>query len=198
MTLNYTSPIFLTIIVLVLQGERLRTLGFLAIVCGFLGVLMLLRPSFESGNWAGELIGLGSGFFAGIAIYCTRQLGKMGESSARIVFYYMLICCICSSVWMVIGSVGEISAQGVLWILGMALFGRGGQLAMTRAYSISKSVAVSGLAYSAVIFTCAFGVLFWRESLDEMAWWGIALIVLGGIIAAKSNHGQSSLEPSES
>lgn len=191
MTLNYTSPIFLTLIVLFVQRSRPGFFGHLAIAVGFLGVMILLRPSFEDENWVGEVMGLGSGFLAGVAIHHARQLGKKGEPSARIVFYFMLVCSLCSGAWMIASGLPEMSWTAGLWILGVGVFGTGGQLAMTRAYSISHSATVSGLAYSTVMFTSVFGSIFLDESLDGVAWLGIALIVLGGILATDSNRVQS-------
>lgn len=192
MTLNYTSPIFLTLIVLLVHQSRPGFFGHLAIAIGFLGVMILLRPSFEDENWVGEVIGLGSGFLAGVAIHHARQLGKLGEPSARIVFYFMLVCSLCSGAWMIASGSPEMSWTTVIWILGVGLFGTGGQLAMTRAYSISHSATVSGLAYSTVMFTSVFGSIFLDESLDIAAWLGIGLIVLGGIFATASNQSRTS------
>ncbi len=195
MTLNYTSPIFLTVVALVLHRDRMRWAGYLAIVSGFLGVVLLLQPAIYGNDWIGELLGLGSGFLAGIAIYHARQLGKLGESAARIVFYFMLTCTICSASWMAATGVSELSWTVAIWILGVGVFGTGGQLAMTRAYSISHSVAVSSLAYSTVLFTCIFGVLFLGDTIGMAAWAGIALIVLGGIVAAHANLVRTPAEP---
>lgn len=194
MTLNYTSPIFLTAIALLLHRSRMRRAGYLAIACGFIGVVLLLRPTIHGNDWIGELLGLGSGFLAGIAIYHTRQLGKMGEPSSRIVFYFMLICSICSASWMIVSGISEISLTTAIWILGVGLLGTSGQLAMTRAYSISHSVAVSSLTYSTILFTCVFGVLLFGDAFDVTAWIGIALIVVGGVVATYSDRAQSSAE----
>lgn len=194
MTLNYTSPIFLTAIAFALHQNRMRRAGYLAIASGFVGVALLLRPTLHGNDWAGELLGLGSGFLAGIAIYHTRQLGKMGEPSSRIVFYFMLICSICSASWMIVSGISELSMTTAIWILGVGLLGTGGQLAMTRAYSISHSVAVSSLTYCTILFTCLFGILFFGDSFDTIAWIGIALIVFGGIVATYSDRPQPSAE----
>jgi drug/metabolite transporter (DMT)-like permease len=195
MTLNYTSPIFLAVVALVLQRDRMRRTGYLAIASGFIGVALLLRPTIHSNDWVGECLGLGSGFLAGIAIYHTRQLGRMGEPSSRIVFYFMLICLICSGSWMIVSGISDISLTTAIWILGVGLLGTGGQLAMTRAYSITHSVAVSSLTYSTILFTCVFGVLLFGDSFDLAASIGIALIVFGGIIASYSDRTRSSAEP---
>lgn len=194
MTLNYTSPIFLTVIALILDRNRMRWVGYLAIASGFFGVVLLLRPTVYGNDWIGEAFGLGSGLLAGFAIYHMRQLGKMGESPARIVFYFMLICTICAAAWLAVSGISAISWTTLGWIVGVASFGTGGQLAMTRAYSVSHSVAVSSLAYSTVLFTCVFGVAYFGDSLDATAWIGVALIVFGGIFASISSQTRPAAE----
>ena len=67
-TLNYTSAIFLALY-LALSGMRL-TVGILgALLLGLAGVGLLLRPTLDSGQWVGGLIGLGSGVLAGMAYF---------------------------------------------------------------------------------------------------------------------------------
>lgn len=188
MTLNYTSPLFLALLAAVLLGEKPRPLGLLAIACGFVGVALLLQPSFAGNSLAGQLVGLLSGFLAGCAYYCTRQLGRLGEPSSRVVFYFMLVSTACGGVWVGIAGFSNVTWPGALALLGVGLFATGGQLAMTRAYAASRSVAVSGLAYSTVVFTCLFGALFWNERLTAGEWLAIGVIVLSGVGAAHANR----------
>ena len=70
-----------------------------------------------------------------------------------------------------------------LLLLGVASFATAAQLAMTRAYSRGKTMMSAALAYSTVIFSSLFGVLFWGEVMDAWAWLAIGLIILSGIAA---------------
>lgn len=60
-TLNYTSPLFLALILAVWAGERVRSALIAALVLGLAGVALLLRPSFASEQWLGGLAALASG-----------------------------------------------------------------------------------------------------------------------------------------
>jgi S-adenosylmethionine uptake transporter len=70
-----------------------------------------------------------------------------------------------------------------LLLLGVASFATVAQLAMTRAYTRGKTLMSAALAYSTVIFSSLFGVLFWGEVLEGSAWLAIGLIILSGIAA---------------
>ena len=60
-----------------------------------------------------------------------------------------------------------------LLLLGVACFATVAQLAMTRAYSRGKTLMSAALAYSTVIFSSLFGMLFWGEVMDAASWLAI-------------------------
>ena len=73
-TLNYTSPIWLALLSTLLLGERFRPRLVLAIVVGFAGIALLLRPTMSAENAHAGLIGLASGFFAACAYVNVKKL----------------------------------------------------------------------------------------------------------------------------
>jgi len=181
-TLNYTSAIFLAIY-LALAGMRLRAgiLGALAV--GLFGVVMLLRPTLHAEQLVGGLIGLGSGVLAGMAYFSVRELGARGEPETRTVFYFSLVSSVCAGIWLAFSDIHAVDLRSGLLLLGVACFATVAQLAMTRAYTRGKTLMSAALAYSTVIFSSLFGMLFWGEVLDGAAWLAIGLIILSGIAA---------------
>src|SRR5574343_1896014 len=181
-TRNYTSAIFLALY-LALAGLRLRKgmLGALAI--GLIGVGLLLKPTLHADQLVGGLIGLASGVMAGMAYFSVRQLGARGESETRTVFYFSLVSSICAAVWLAFSERHPIDPHSGLLLLGVASFATAAQLAMTRAYSRGKTLVSAALAYSTVIFSSLFGMLFWGEVMDASSWLAVGLIVASGIAA---------------
>jgi S-adenosylmethionine uptake transporter len=182
-TLAYTSPLFLTIYLVVLGKTRLRNgmLGALAI--GFIGVALLLRPTLRADQILGGLIGLGGGMMAGLAYYNVKELGERGEAEERTVFYFALLSTVVSGVWMTLFEFHPVDLNGGLLLLGVAGFGTLAQLAMTRAYKRGRTLMAASLAYSTVIFASLFGVLVWQETLSPAAWLAIGLIIASGVAA---------------
>ena len=182
-TLNYTSAIFLALY-LALVGMRLTSgmLGALAI--GLLGVVLLLKPSFHAEQLTGGLIGLGSGALAGMAYFSVRELGARGESETRTVFYFSLVSSLCSGVWLAFSQRHAVDVHSGLLLLGVGGFATVAQLAMTRAYTRGKTLLSATLAYSTVIFSSIFGMIFWGENMDWSAWVAVVLIVLSGVAAS--------------
>ena len=181
-TLNYTSAIFLAIY-LALSGMRMRAGILGALIVGLVGVALLLKPSFHADQLVGGLIGLGSGVLAGMAYFSVRELGARGEPETRTVFYFSLVSSVCAGVWLIFSELHAVNLKSGLLLLGVAGFATVAQLAMTRAYTRGKTLMSAALAYSTVIFSSLFGVLFWGEVLDASGWLAIGLIILSGIAA---------------
>ena len=181
-TLNYTSAIFLAIY-LALAGMRMSGGILGALLVGLLGVAMLLKPTLHADQLSAGLIGLGSGVLAGMAYFSVRELGARGEPETRTVFYFSLVSSVCAGLWLLFGELHAVNLRSGLLLLGVASFATAAQLAMTRAYTRGKTLLSAALAYSTVIFSSLFGVLFWGEVLDASAWFAIALIILSGIAA---------------
>jgi drug/metabolite transporter (DMT)-like permease len=188
-TLNYTSPLFLALILAVWAGERVRGTLILALALGLAGVVLLLRPSIASEQWLGGLAALASGASAGIAYYNVRQLGRLGEPEWRTVFYFSLASTLIGLPWLIASqTVHEPGVQDALLVLGVGGFGALAQLAMTRAYKHGKPLVSASLAYSTVIFASLFGMLLWDEVLPWPSWLGIGLIVASGLIATAQSR----------
>lgn len=188
-TLNYTSPLFLAVILVVWSGERVRPVLFLALAIGLAGVALLLRPVLASEQWLGALAALASGAGAGIAFYNVRQLGRLGEPEWRVVFYFSLISALGGLPWALASDpFHSISGTGVMLILGVGGFGALAQLALTRAYKHGKTLVAASLAYSTVVFSSLFGIWIWDEVLPPSSWLAIGLIVASGLLASAQSR----------
>lgn len=185
-TLNYTSPLFLVAYLVIFGRMRMPPSMVGALLVGFLGVALLLKPTFAASQWLGGIIGLGSGVLAGLAFFNVRALGALGEPESRTVFYFSLLSSFGAVLWM--GFFGGFSFQavdfkGALLLGGVGCFATFAQLAMTRSYRQGSAIVSASLAYSAVIFASFFGAAFWGERLGFDAWLAIALITSSGIVA---------------
>jgi drug/metabolite transporter (DMT)-like permease len=185
MALSYTSPLFLAILSNILLREKFRLPLVAVIVLGFIGVALLLRPTFEGANAHAAFIGLASGFFAACAYVNVKKLGDAGEPEWRVVFYFGLAGTIGSALFQagVVHEFHPITASNTPYLLGLGLAATLAQLAMTRAYHSGKTLVVGAFAYSTVLFSAIAGVVFFNEVLPPIAWAGMAIIVVSGILA---------------
>ncbi len=188
-TLNYTSPLFLALILAVWAGERVRRGLFVALALGLAGVTLLLRPSLEAAQWLGGAAALASGAGAGLAYFHVRQLGRLGEPEWRTVFYFSLAAAVIGLPWLVSGpALHAVDGRTAWLVLGVGGFGALAQLAMTRAYKRGRTLVSASLAYSTVVFASLFGALLWDEMLPPSAWLAIGMIVVSGLLASAQSR----------
>ncbi len=184
-TLNYTSPIFFVVWQMLLRGFRPTKLAWVALLIGFVGVALLLRPSIDGDHLFGAVLGLISGGLAGLAYFHIRQLGALGEPEWRTVFYFSLFSALGASLWVGWHGFHWPEPTDMAWLIGAGIFATGAQLALTRAYRLGKTVFANALAYTTVIFASLFGWLFFGERIDALGWAAIGLIMLSGVIASR-------------
>lgn len=184
-TLNYTSPLFLAVLMVVIVKEHFHAPLTIAISLGFVGMILLLHPTFERNQLIPGLLGLISGFFAGVAMLNVRELSRSGEPEWRIVFYFSLIATLISGVAMLFDTIHAITLQMMFILLALGSTATLAQLALTRAYSTGKTLVASSLSYSAVVFATLFGIVLWHENLSLGSWTGMALIIASGVASLK-------------
>ena len=184
-TLNYTSPLFLALFTTMILRERPHLPLTLAILLGFAGVALLLRPTLHQEQLVTGLMGLASGFLAGIAYLNVKQLGQMGEPSFRVVFYFTLLSTVGGGLWMMVHTFHAVTPLNFLLLLGLGVTATLAQLAMTRAYREGDTLVVGSLAYSTVVFASLWGIALWGEVLPVAGWLGILLIIVSGVAASR-------------
>ena len=159
--------------------------GFYAVLAaGFVGGVFLLQPTLARDQWLGAAFGLGSGIISSIAYLNVRRLGELGEPEWRTVFYFSALSALGGLPWLLLANpFHAIDLRGWLLLLGVGGFGVLAQLCMTAAYKRGKTLVSASLAYSTVVFSGAFGMLLWDETLPWSGWLGVVLIVASGVLA---------------
>jgi len=190
-TLNYTSALFLALLMPLMLHEKPKPILYAMVLLGFIGVVLLLKPNFAKQDLIAGAVGLLSGFGAAFAYVHVKQLGNLGEPDWRTVFYFTLISTVASGVWMLLQTYTPLSWQDMPTLLGLGISATIAQLAMTRAYRTGKTLTVASLAYTTVIFASLFGVLFWQEALSFSEYIAIGVIIFSGIISANSTNRRS-------
>lgn len=185
-TLNYTSPLFLALLLTFWQREKPHWPLLSALLLGFAGLILLLRPTLHADQLLTGLLGLGSGFLAGVAYFNLRQLGRLGEPDWRTVFYFTLVSSLGAGVVASVTGWHRVDLQAAGVLLGLGITATFAQLALTRAYRLGNALTVGGLAYSTVVFASLLGVLWWREVLPAGAWLGMGLIVASGVMSLRA------------
>jgi S-adenosylmethionine uptake transporter len=190
MTLNYMSSIWVaafllggTLMVGRVQDMRRQGPIVLTVMAGFVGVVMILRPTFEQDQLYAGLIGLLSGLGAALAYIQVAALGRMGEPEARTVLYFSIGTAWTGAIGMWMEGPSEWVWPHAGWLLPMGLLAALGQLCMTKAYSSGATLVVANLQYSGIVFAALYGLFLFGDQIPLVGWAGMALIIASGIAA---------------
>ncbi len=178
--LNYSLPLFMPFVEKAWLGEQAPPRVWRALVVGFAGLLLILRPGLGLFN-PYALFGVASAILAAVAQVGIRRLTRT-EPAARIVFYFAALATLVSALpLLVTRRVPEPWLWGVL--LAMGVLATLAQLSLTRAYAHAPAAQVGPFIYSSVVFAGLIDGLFWGEWPDALFLTGATLVCAAGVLA---------------
>ena len=187
MTLNYMSSVWIAAFLVggTLLLGRVQKQGplVLTVMLGFVGVVLMLRPTIDQNQAFAELIGLLSGMSAAFAYMQVTALARVGEPETRTVFYFAVGSALAGAVGMVVAGMTPWAWKSALWLIPVGVLASLGQLCMTRAYSHGATLVVANLQYSGIVFAVIYSVTLFGDPIPLMGWVGMGLIVVSGIAA---------------
>lgn len=190
-TLNYMSSVWIAAFLLggalLVQGRNapIKQQGplFLAVLAGFAGVAMMLRPTLNEDQFVGAFVGLLSGIFSAFAYLQVAALSRAGEPESRTVFYFSIGAVLAGALGMVFVGASTWHWPSALWLLPIGLLAVFGQLCMTRAYASGATLVVANLQYSGIVFAGIYSLTIFGDQLPLIGWLGMGLIIVSGIAA---------------
>lgn len=200
MTLNYLSSVWIAAFLVggtlmatagLKGGERARVPSqgplVLAILASFAGVVMLLRPAIDQNQAFAGVVGLLSGLGAAFAYMQVMAISRMGEPEIRTVFYFAVGTAVAGALGMGVTGLSPWNWQQALWLPPLGILASLGQLAMTKAYSMSQNqgatLMVANLQYAGIVFAALYGVMLFGDQIPLMGWAGMGLIIVSAIVA---------------
>ncbi len=189
MTLNYMSSVWMALFLLggaVLMGaQKLDWRLMAAVLLGFVGVALILRPTLDQQQLWHGLAGLLSGMIAAMAYLQVSALGRAGEPELRVVFYFSMGGCAAGAVITGIteGGLQTHTLRGAALLLAVGLLATTAQVCLTRAYAIGRPLVNACLQYLGIVFSFGYGMLLFKDPLTWLAALGMLLIIGAGIAA---------------
>ena len=177
----FAAPIFVTALSVPLLREHVGPRRWTAVVVGFLGVLIMVRPGGDLFQWS-ALIVLGAVICYSLMIILVRVLGRT-ESASSIVFYYSLFSSIIAGAclpffWQ------TPSFEHLMLLIATGLVGGTAQLCLTAAYARAKVAIIAPFEYSAMLWAVIFGFFFFAELPGVEVWMGAPVVIASGLYIA--------------
>ncbi len=175
----HTTPIFMTILSVLILRETVGLHRWSAVVCGFVGMLLVVKPGTGMVE-SGSIFMLGAALLIACTTIIIRYL-SIRDDPVCITFYFTLTGIIVSSLG--IPWLGWKTAPlfDLLLLTAVGLLGGLAQYMMTLSYRHAEIGMVAPLKYLTIAFGGFYGYLIWQELPDFQSIIGIAIIALAGI-----------------
>ncbi len=199
-----TAPIFTTLIAFFVFRESIGCRGWLAVLVGFCGVLLVAQPfaseEFHTGfDTKNCLLGVLCGFFSAMSVVSARKLRHF-YTTEKIALSFMAVGTLVPLASMMIGKfyapkeldfiICEFSLpnlKSMIFIVVMGILGALYQIHLTKSYGIAKKAGiVAGVSYLDVIFSLILGLFLGDSFPSVMVFMGILGIISSGIILVLS------------
>jgi drug/metabolite transporter (DMT)-like permease len=182
----FASPIFVTALAPAFLGEQVGWRRWVAVIVGFSGVLLMIRPDGNPLVWS-ALLALGATFFLSLRDMITRRMSGT-ESSNAIMFFSTAFIGFCGAMtlplgWFIPGighwRVPNLEEFGILALTGI-LQGTG-QYFMVTAFLLAEAVVVVPFRYFSLIFAAIYGFLLFGDVPGFAMLSGAAVVIASGL-----------------
>jgi len=184
-TLIFAMPVFVTALSALVLREPVGWRRWSAVLFGFLGVLVVVRPGFGAFQLA-SLLPVATAFVYALLMLSARWVDPR-ESVWTLMLYLvgagaLLSALIAPFVWVM-------PKLEDLWLfVGIAAFGTVGITLMTQAFRFAPAAVVAPFDYTALIWATLLGYLLWAEIPDLATYAGAAIIIASGIYIVWREH----------
>jgi len=180
--LSYSTPLFVTIGAVLVLGEIVRARRWTAVIVGFLGVLVIVRPGSADFS-AGSLVALLAAVASASVAISIKFLSRTEHPDAIVLWTTML--------WVPLSLVPALTVwetpAGItwLWIVLAGFLGTTAHMCWTRALRLGEASMLTPISFLQVIVVAVFGWFLFGETLDRWTVMGAAVIFASNVYIAR-------------
>jgi len=181
-SLSYAAPLFITVLSIFLLSEKVGVFRWLAVLIGFVGVIIIAEPGFKGMNY---LYFLPLIFCIGMA-FVTITIRKLSTTEPiwLISIFFTITISIAGLATIPMGWIMPNFQDFILLAL-IGVTGGSANLFLTQSYKLSEVSLVAPLKYLALVFAIGFGYLIWNEIPTVKTLVGASLVILASLIIFK-------------
>ena len=185
--MTFAGPIFVTLLSIFFLNEKVRRKRWIAVGLGFVGVLIISRPGFESLNYYYLFPIIFCIGFAAVCIFI-RKLTLYGESVWLIAFYFTLTSGLFGLATFPFGGWLMPSMNDFILLVLIGIFGSVANLLLTQSYKLAEVSLTTPLKYLSLVFAIVFGFFIFQEIPSTWTIFGSLLIVISSLIIFTREH----------
>lgn len=183
----FVEPIILTILASIFLGETIGWRRYTACGVGFIGAMIVIRPSFEEVGLV-AILPVITAFCVAVFALMTRALAPR-ENPWAMQFQMSLWGIPICAMLLIFGNVSQIpflafswpDATVFLWLVGVGFFASLSGILAVYAYRVAPASVLAPMQYFEIVSATLFGWLVFADFPDAVKWLGIAIIVGSGL-----------------
>ena len=185
--IEFTTPVWTALIAALVLSERLNRGRIVAVVLGFLGILIILRPGVTSIE-PGALAVLAAAVGFAIVLVATKALIKT-DSALTILLYMSLIQLPIGAVMAALEWTTP-NLQQLFWLLAVGAFGMSAHYCMARALALADATIVVPMDFMRLPLIVLVGFVLYDESANLLVLLGAVIIFAGNYYSIRREHRQ--------
>ena len=183
LTLAFIAPLVTTALSTIILGENVGIKRWSAVIVGFIGSLVVIRPGLIEFNLA-TFAALGTGFFYGVYLIITRKLHTV-DNPLLTLLITGIVGAIISSLFVPIIWV-NLSQSQWLWLALMGIFACLGHLLLIYSLRYADASKLAPFGYFEIVTTIILGYYFFQDFPDIWTFTGLFIIISSGVYVFKT------------
>lgn len=178
LTLAFVAPLITTALSPIFLGEKVGFRRWSAVIVGFVGSLIVIRPGFIEFNLA-SIAALGTGFFYGVYLIITRKLHSSDSPLLTLLLTGVVGVVVASFLVPVVWINPTFNQWSLLALMG--IFACLGHLFLILSLKYADASKLAPLGYFEIVTNIILGYYFFGDFPHYWTWLGLAIIVCSGI-----------------
>ena len=181
----FSSPLVVLIFSMRFLGEGVSWQRWIAVIIGFTGVLVIVRPGGVSFEWA-LLVAVSAAIVSGFRDLLTRRLSRT-DTSISMLFWASALLITLSLLTIPFGW-HPLTLSGSFWFIINGLLNAGAHFLMIEALRLGDAALVSPFRYSAILWAILTGFIVWNQLPDTFTVVGAAMLIVSGILISRPSR----------
>ena len=173
--LGFTTPLFTTVLAVLVLGEVIRFHRTAALLLGFIGILIIIRPGYMPFEFGTILMLIASFSFSFVLIFVKKLSAT--DSSLTIIFYHLLYMTPAFFILSIFYWENINLNQLIIFIL-MGASGLLSHWCLAQAFKMSDTTFVMPLQFTKLIWASLIGLFIFSEQPDIWTWVGGVIIFI--------------------
>ena len=178
--LIFLAPLFVTVLSLFVLKEQVGPWRWFAVVAGFMGVMLVVRPGFRELE-LGHFAAFACAFLAAISVILMRSLSAH-ETRTTMLGFLILYGLIFNAVAIAFTSFSLPNLHQAALLLVAGVFSAAGNIGILRATRFAPANQLAPLHYSQIIWAVLIGAVIFKEYPDALSLAGLAVIAGSGLL----------------